>query len=58
MFDYFIALDQILTQLMEQSQGDKPVPAPEDVIARLSRSPVTVGSTYLSYAFLDRKSVV
>jgi len=41
------ALDQILTQLMEQSQGDKPVPAPDDMIGRLPRARVTPGSDLL-----------
>jgi len=42
------ALDAIITQLMEQSNGDKPVPAPDDVIARLPRTKVTAGSPLLS----------
>jgi len=42
------ALDAIITQLMEQSNGDKPVPAPEDLIARLPRTKVVANSPLLS----------
>jgi len=42
------ALDAIITQLMEQSNGDKPVPAPDDVIARLPRTKVAANSPLLS----------
>jgi len=41
------ALDQILTQLMEQSQGDKPVPAPDDMIESLPRGRVNTDSNLL-----------
>ncbi|KAF8326397.1 uncharacterized protein EI90DRAFT_1950293 [Cantharellus anzutake] len=41
------ALDQILTHLMEQSQGDKPVPASDEMIAQLPRGRVTPGSNLL-----------
>ncbi|KAG8862783.1 hypothetical protein FRB96_000793 [Tulasnella sp. 330] len=33
-------LDEIITNLMEQSQGARPVPAPEDMIANLPRTKV------------------
>jgi len=42
------ALDAIITQLMEQSNGDKPVPAPDDMIARLPRTKVKANSPLLS----------
>jgi len=41
------ALDRIITQLMEQTSGDKPVPAPDDLIATLPRAQVTPGSPLL-----------
>jgi len=41
------ALDRIITQLMEQTNGDKPVPAPDDMIARLPRAKVSQGSPLL-----------
>lgn len=41
------ALDRIITQLMEQGNGDKPVPAPDDMIAKLPRAKVSEGSELL-----------
>ncbi|KAF8323214.1 hypothetical protein DL93DRAFT_635845 [Clavulina sp. PMI_390] len=41
------ALDRIVSQLMEQSNGDKPVPAPDDMIASLPRIKVAAGSDLL-----------
>ncbi|KAG8902166.1 oxidation resistance protein 1 [Tulasnella sp. 403] len=38
------SLDEIITRLMEQSQGARPVPAPDDMIAKLPRTKVTAGS--------------
>ena len=32
-----LALDQIITQLMEQSNASRPVPATEDIISNLPR---------------------
>jgi len=40
-------LDRIITQLMEQTNGDKPVPAPDDMIARLPRFRVAANSPML-----------
>lgn len=40
------ALDEIITRLMEQDQGSRPVPAPDDMIAKLPRTKVTAGSTF------------
>lgn len=47
----FSALDRIITQLMEQSNGDKPVPVPDDMIERLPRSKVELGSASLFSSF-------
>lgn len=44
LIEFCTALDQILTQLMEQSQGDKPVPAPDDMIESLPRGRVITDS--------------
>ncbi|KAG9013413.1 hypothetical protein FRB94_002941 [Tulasnella sp. JGI-2019a] len=37
-------LDEIITQLMEQSQGARPVAAPDEMIAKLPRTQVTADS--------------
>jgi E3 ubiquitin-protein ligase RNF115/126 len=42
------ALDQIISNLMEQSNGNRPVPAPEDMVDKLPRIVVTPGSPLLS----------
>ncbi|EPQ60105.1 hypothetical protein GLOTRDRAFT_118519 [Gloeophyllum trabeum ATCC 11539] len=41
------ALDQIMTQLMENSNAHRPVPAPEDVVAKLPREVLQEGSPLL-----------
>lgn len=49
--DYAItneALDRIITQLMEQSNEGKPVPAPEDMIAKLPHNTVLKDSALLT----------
>ncbi|KIO20700.1 hypothetical protein M407DRAFT_220081 [Tulasnella calospora MUT 4182] len=46
MGDYVLdqhALDEIVTRLMEQNQGARPVPAPDDMIAKLPRTKITPG---------------
>jgi len=37
-------LDEIITRLMEQSQGQRPVPAPDEMIEKLPRTHVAPGS--------------
>jgi len=41
------ALDEIITQLMESNNAHRPVPAPEDVVSKLPREVLTVGSATL-----------
>jgi len=41
------ALDQIITQIMENSNGTRPVPATEEIIDRLPREVLEVGSPIL-----------
>ncbi|KZT27535.1 hypothetical protein NEOLEDRAFT_1240111 [Neolentinus lepideus HHB14362 ss-1] len=41
------ALDQIMTQLMENSNAHRPVPAPEDVVNKLPREILEIGSPLL-----------
>ncbi|KIO22468.1 hypothetical protein M407DRAFT_9933, partial [Tulasnella calospora MUT 4182] len=46
MGDYVLdqhALDEIVTRLMEQNQGARPVPAPDDMIAKLPRTKIALG---------------
>lgn len=38
---------------MEQANGDKPVPAPDDMIARLPRAKVSLGSEWTSARLVD-----
>lgn len=42
-FDHPKALDQILTQLAENSTAGRPVPATEEIIANLPRDVLTEG---------------
>jgi len=45
--DYVVdqeGLDDIITRLMEQSQGQRPVPAPDDMISKLPRTKVAAES--------------
>lgn len=42
------ALDEIITQLMETSNAHRPVPATEEIMAKLPREVLTVGSTILT----------
>ena len=39
-----LALDQLMTQLMEGANSTRPVPAPEDVVERLPREVLEEGS--------------
>ncbi|KAG8988373.1 oxidation resistance protein 1 [Tulasnella sp. 427] len=46
MGDYVLdqqALDEIVTRLMEQNQGARPVPAPDDIIEKLPRTKIVPG---------------
>ncbi|KAG8975287.1 oxidation resistance protein 1 [Tulasnella sp. 425] len=50
MGDYVLdqqALDEIVTRLMEQNQGARPVPAPDDMIEKLPRTKVIPGDINL-----------
>jgi E3 ubiquitin-protein ligase RNF115/126 len=39
----FLALDQIITQIMDNSNAHRPVPATEEIMAKLPREVLTVG---------------
>jgi E3 ubiquitin-protein ligase RNF115/126 len=41
------ALDQIISQIMENSNAHRPVPAPEEAIAKLPREVLMEGCKYL-----------
>lgn len=41
------ALDEVVTRLMEQNQGARPVPAPDDMIEKLPRTKITPGREWI-----------
>ncbi|KAJ2914772.1 hypothetical protein MD484_g5632, partial [Candolleomyces efflorescens] len=43
------ALDQIITQIMDNSNAHRPVPATEEIMAKLPREVLTVGSPTLEH---------
>lgn len=43
--DFLIALDQIITQIMENSNANAPVPATEDIMKNLPRTVLEEGCT-------------
>lgn len=48
MFDmHYTALDQIITQIMESSNANRPVPATEEIVQKLPREVLTEGSTFI-----------
>lgn len=47
-FDLRLALDQIITQIMENSNSHAPVPATEEIMDKLPRSILEEGCKYRS----------